>query len=109
MIRDSSFEGAGLVIFDVKGESSFQELDGEVILADCVKNEANVAVDQGNFGMVLTDHHQGKIPSAVQQFQCGAERVNKLKLNKASMKSCNFEHLLLLKTSFGLFLEVPQR
>ena len=85
MIRDSSFEGAGLVIFDVKGESSFQELDGEVVLADCVKNEANVAVDQGNLGMVLTDHHQGKIPGAVQQFQCGAERVKNLKLNKASV------------------------
>ena len=85
MVRDCSFEGAGFVVLDVKGESSFQELDGEVILADCVENEANVAVDQGNLWMVLTNHHQGKIPGPVQQFQCGAERILNLKLNKASM------------------------
>ena len=78
MIRYCSFERAWLVILDVEGQSSFQELYGEVVFADRVEDEADVAVDEGNFGMILANHHQGEISGAVKQFQRSAEMTQKI-------------------------------
>jgi len=75
------------VIFDVESEGAFQELNGEVVFADRVEDEADVAVNQGDLRMVLADHNQGDIASTVQKFECSAGKQNKLKVNN-SLTTC---------------------
>jgi hypothetical protein len=67
------------VVFDVESEGAFQELDGKIVLADRVKDEAYVAVDQGHLRVVLADHDEGKVASTVQKFECSAKKnISKL-------------------------------
>ncbi len=85
MIGDSSLEGTRLVILDVEGEGALQEFDRQVVFADGVKDEPNVAVDERDLGMVLADHDQSQITSAIQQLEGSAEKKcysNVLKLFK---------------------------
>ena len=62
------------MIFDVESKGPFQELDGEVVFADRMEDEADVAVDQGDLRMILTDDNQGEVASTVQQFECSARK-----------------------------------
>ena len=73
MIGDSGLEGAGLVVLDVEGEGALQELDGQVVLADGVKDESDVAVDESDLGMVFAYHDQSQVTCAVQQLQSSAK------------------------------------
>jgi hypothetical protein len=45
VVGDGRLQRSRLVVLDVEGQSALQELDGEVVLADGVQDEADVAVD----------------------------------------------------------------
>ncbi len=83
MIGDSGLKRSWFVIFDVESEGAFQELDREVVFSDRVKDEADVAVNQGDLRMVLANHNQGEIASTVQKFECSARKQNKLEVNNS--------------------------
>ena len=81
MIRNSSLQRSWFVVLDVEGQGALQELDGEVVLADGVKDEADVAVDQSDFRVVLADDHQGEVAGAVQQLERGAGKAKKVPIS----------------------------
>lgn len=73
VIRNGRLKWPRFVVLNVEGQGTLEELDGEVVLSDGVEDEADIAVDESDFGMIFPDDDQGKVSSAVKQFEGGAE------------------------------------
>lgn len=88
VVRDGNLEAARAKEADVQGEGLLEEAERQVVLANGVEYEPNVAVEEGHLGVVLPVDDEGQVAGSVQQ----AERRADLGVGEAVERHVGLEN-----------------